>query len=677
MRLAAEMVVAAALACAASVATASAQDVARSGGQADAGVAPETYDAAEVSTYRAVASVDPHDPAGTSDRRVRRADLERQGAGSAAAALERLPSVYATTGARNERILSIRGFDQRQTAVLVDGAPAFIAYDGQVDLGMLPAELVEQITVSRGPGTLVVGPNGLGPTVSVVTRRPGEGPLAQGRLEGSWPLGWRGSVLHAQRLRHMAYTVYAGGEQSEGFRLSSAFAGTPLQAPGVRLNSDREGYYAGGSLLLEPAEHHELLVSTTFTDADKGVPPSALDDKPRYWRFNAWRGLNVSLSHAYRGAIEVESLAYARLYDNLLDGYDDDTFTTQHTARAFHSWYFDRSVGLILRAKVPLPALLGAPSELRALANIAYDYHRDEPTLPAFERALVSGAAEWTLSVTDRLAATVACQVDAELPVELRGESSSDPVGVGPLASVRYEPVDGLALSATLGRRHRFPTLKERFSRALGTRLPNPELAAESAWHFELEASWRATRWLSVDASVFDAEVSDLIDRVYLGAGTDQLRNVTRARLAGGELAAHVKLKRWLRVEVGYAFVSAERLNQTPDVLSYRPAHKGGLGVVVSPWSWLDASSFVRVVGSQSFQNPSTLAWATLGGYSVWDAQLEARPWKQVALYARGTNLLDASYQTEYGFPEPGRSVWVGVRVAVEQPSDTARGHHD
>jgi iron complex outermembrane receptor protein len=677
MRRAAGLLVVATLAWAIPSTLLRAQDAGRPAARADTGGPPSAEEAREVETYRAVASVDPHDPAGTSERRVRRADLERQGAGSAAAALERLPSVYATTGARNERILSIRGFDQRQTAVLVDGAPAFIAYDGQVDLGMLPAALVEQITVSRGPGTLVVGPNGLGPTVSIVTRRPGTGPLAQGRLEGSFPLGWRGSVIHSQQLRRIAYTVYAGGEQSEGFRLSSAFLGTPLQAPGMRLNSDREGYYAGGSLLLEPAAHHELLVSTTFTDADKGVPPSALDDKPRYWRFNAWRGLNVSLSHAYRGALEVESLAYARLYDNLLDAYDDNTFTTQHTARAFHSWYFDRSVGLILRMKIPLPALLGAPSELRALANVAYDYHRDDPALPAFERALLSGAAEWTLELTERLAATVACQVDSEWPVELRGESSTDPVGVGPLVAVRYEPVDGLAVSATIGRRHRFPSLKERFSRALGTRLPNPGLAPESAWHFGLEASWRATRWLSLDASVFDAEVTDLIDRVYLGGGIDQLQNVTRVRLAGGELGARVKLKRWLHVELGYAFLSARRLNQIPDVLSYRPAHKGGLGVVVSPWSWLDVSSFARVIGPQSFLNPTTLDWGTLGGYAVWDAQLEARPWKAVALYARATNLLDASYQTEYGFPEAGRSVWVGVRVGLEQPSDTPRGLHE
>lgn len=626
----------------------------------------------ELPRFESVVTADPYDPSGSSARQFRRADLDRSGARSVAEVLEATPAAHASTGTRNERILTLRGFDQRQTAVLVDGAPAFVAYDGQVDLGMMPVEMVEQVTLHRGPGTLAVGPNGLGPTVSITTRRAGEGPLLQGRIEGGWPGDWRGALLHAQRFERGGYTVYLGGEQSQGFALPQSFKGTPLQPAGERLNSDREAAFAGVSGRLSLGADHEVALAASFFDGEKGVPPSTLDPTPRFWRFNDWRALTLSLGHTYKGRVQVEELAYARFYDNLLDGYDDVTFSTQDSGRAFHTWYHDRTFGLLLRLLAPLPEVLGVASDLRVSANVGFDRHSDAPD--AFQRVLLTGAPELALAFGDRLGATLACQVDAEVPVDLPGESTQAPVTAAPLVAARYEPLPGLALGATVARRHRFPSLKERFSRGFGTFLPNPQLRPEAAWHLDLEASWRATRWLSLDLSGFDAEVEDLIESRYLGGGVSQQQNVSRARLAGVELAARLKLLPWLRAEAGYAYLHARRLAEDAPPLAYRPEHKGRVGVVVAPWRFVELSTSVRYVGAQAFQDPQSLGWGTLTGYLVWDGQVELRPWPGGVVFARATNLLDASYQSQYGFPDPGRRISVGVRLAFDGlPSDEPR----
>ncbi|MGC4115656.1 MAG: TonB-dependent receptor [Myxococcales bacterium] len=307
------------------------------------------------------------------------------------------------------------------------------------------------------------------------------------------------------------------------------------------------------------------------------------------------------------------------------------------------------------------------PSELRAFANVAYDRHTDSPSLPAFQRVLLTGAPELSIVFTKRLSAALGCQLDAEVPIDLRGENSNAPVAAGPLVALHYEPIPALSLGATVALRHRFPSLKERFSRGLGTLEPNPNLQPESAWHFDLEASWRAARSLSIDVSGFDAEVSDLIESVYLGTGLSQLRNIHRARLAGAEVAARVKVQPWLRAELGYAYQFARQFGGATDQLPYRPAHKVGAGLIGTPRRWLELSTFVRYVGDQAFQNPTTLQWGTLTGYTVWDAQVEGRPWDGFALYARVTNLLDTFYQTQFGFPDPGRRIWVGLRLAFDQ----------
>jgi outer membrane cobalamin receptor len=87
---------------------------------------------------------------------------------------------------------------------------------------------------------------------------------------------------------------------------------------------------------------------------------------------------------------------------------------------------------------------------------------------------------------------------------------------------------------------------------------------------------------------------------------------------------------------------------------------------VLAPWAWLEASALLRVVGAQDYQDPLTRAWGRLGPYAVLDARVEVRPRPFVAVWVRGTNLLDTSYQTEIGFPDPGRVLWVGLKLTEE-----------
>jgi outer membrane receptor protein involved in Fe transport len=53
------------------------------------------------------------------------------------------------------------------------------------------------------------------------------------------------------------------------------------------------------------------------------------------------------------------------------------------------------------------------------------------------------------------------------------------------------------------------------------------------------------------------------------------------------------------------------------------------------------------------------------GAYAVWDAFLRVRPVKNLSLWLNAENLLDADYQNAYGFPEPGRTFWFGIRGHV------------
>jgi iron complex outermembrane receptor protein len=308
---------------------------------------------------------------------------------------------------------------------------------------------------------------------------------------------------------------------------------------------------------------------------------------------------------------------------------------------------------------------------VRGWLGFQEDLHEDVPggaePSTSSSRTLVTAAPEVEVDPTRRWRLLASCQVDVDIPGSAPAGSAGTAWGVGPLASAQYSPWRSTELRLTAARRTRFPTLKERFSGAFGLRVPNPGLRPESAWHIGLDGSYRLSPFLRLDASIYDAEVTDLIEVVSLGEGRDQMQNVATARLLGAELLLAVRPLRFLELQAGYSWLHARRTDGGPDDrLAYRPAHRALGSVVLTPWPWLEASALVRVFGPQDYDDPITRAWGVLGAYALLDARLEVRPHPVLALWVRGTNLVDTYCQSKVGFPDPGRVVWLGLKLTGE-----------
>ena len=623
----------------------------------------------EGEAYQTVVTVESTPAEGVNVQTVSREEVEQSGARSVADLLDLQPAIHATSGSRGERIFTLRGFEQRQVVVLVDGSPAYIPYDGQADLGAVPAALVDHITVIKGPGSVLYGPGGMGGAVNIVTRRPGHGPLAEWRVGTGRGDAYEAQGYHTYRLGRLAYAVHGGLTHWDGLPLSSRFTATRGENGALRENSDRHVYHLGGRALLSLPRGHELEAGVTYVDGNRGVPPSTLESVAQFWRFSVWRGLSLSAGHRGRfldgGALQVDELVYATLFDNLLDSYDDAGFDSQLTPRAFSSWYHDRIYGGRARLRYRTTRTPWGPTALRLWAGVQHERHRredDDGVRAAVTREIVTVAPEAELFLGERWRLLAAFQLDVELP----GADDLDTrVGPGPLAALRFEPLRQLMLQATFARRYRFPTLKERFSASTtGLRLPNPGLSPEGAWHVGLEGEWRPRPWLVARAALFDAEVEDLIEQVHMGGGVTQMQNVEAARLLGAEISVELHPTRWLAAGLGYGWLHARRVAADEDRLEYRPAHKVVLSARLSPRPWLELGPRLRVVGPQSFIDPATTdRWGTLGTYAVLDARLVVRPRPWLELYLDGQNLTDANHQTEYGFPDPGLRLWVGLAL--------------
>jgi outer membrane receptor protein involved in Fe transport len=68
--------------------------------------------------------------------------------------------------------IMIRGFDTRQVGFYLDGIPLYVPYDGFVDISRFLTSDISEIEVAKGYSSPLLGPNGLGGAVNLVTRQP-------------------------------------------------------------------------------------------------------------------------------------------------------------------------------------------------------------------------------------------------------------------------------------------------------------------------------------------------------------------------------------------------------------------------------------------------------------------------------------------------------------------------
>ena len=604
----------------------------------------------------------------TSLVRIDRKDVNGSLSKSVAEALQRDPSIFRFRNGRGEQSILMRGFEQRQVLVLMDGVPLYNAYDRMLDLGRIPMGPVNHITLVKGAGSVAYGPNGLGGAINITTRRPGEGPFLEGEFASS-PRddAYRFRVGSDMQMNSFAYHLDLGGVIEDGYHLSDRFTPTPNEDGEMRNNSDTKNFNVSGKMAWDLSASHQFQAGGFFTKGEWGVPPNVYSLNPRFWRWNLWEDVNAHIGHAGRyGAFSMEEMFYTNINTTELDSYDDNSYSTQNTKKAFHSRHEDATYGVTLRPAYAFDRLFSqGRAYARAWVGARYDRHEERPTLDApqteFSVFTLTIAPEIELQPWDKLSFIAGLQADLEIPEKVEGFDPENNTHVGPMFQVFYKPQEPVFLKFQATERARFPTLKERYSSTLGGRLPNPFLEPETAWNFGLDAGVEKGPVRMV-AGAFYSDVEDLIEQTVQPGGVEQIDNVGGVKYVGTEALLEWKPGLGFLVRANYAFLDYARDDADEARLPYRPAHKGSVELA---YAWRDRvtlSTIVWAVSNQDFQDPDTGRWGRLGPYWLWDAFLQGRPIQNLSLWFNVENLLDVDYQNAYGFPEPGRTYWLGIQ---------------
>ena len=589
-------------------------------------------------------------------------------------ALNSLPGVTLTAGgSKNENSITVRGFGTRHVPIFYDGIPLYVPYDGYVDGGNLTTDNVSRIDVSKGVSSVLYGPNTMGGVINMVSRKPRDKFEASYRMEATDDSAWNGNIHLGSNQGKYYFTLSGGMTDSNGWELSDRFDGNAYENGGMRENSDLDQWNTAGKFGFTPAEGHEYAVGFQVIRKEKGLPTTTdTSDRDRYWRFSDWDKETFYIIGDTRATekLSFRTRLYYDKYYNVLDSYDDNTFTTQTRRSSFHSTYDDHSYGGSIVARMSyIPR-----NTVSASFHYKYDVHEEQGDYDEvwgeYEQAMYSLGLEDDIKLSDNLALVVGVVYDIQKPEksfngttsgELRDTESAFSPQIGVLLTV-LEDTD---LHFSVGRKTRWPTLKELYSDGLDNDYkPNPDLREETSTNWELGIKQPLPHYNQVGVTLFYSDVDDLIDSVDITDPTydEQYQNIDAARFRGVEFQWTSMFFEDNEFQFHYTYQDAE--NKSPDAdssnLDNIPDHK----IYVSDLYRINDrfSLFGRMeYNTDRYDRDSNDNQVETGEFWLLDAKVMTKVCNYMNLEVGVKNLLDENYQLEIGYPQAGRTFFIGI----------------
>jgi len=604
-------------------------------------------------------------------REVNDQTIQKRQIQSIAEAVQIIPGGYISIGSRNEMVIHLRGIEQRQIAVLLDGVPIYIPYDGLVDLGQMPVGAVEKITVTQGNASVLYGPNSLGGSINIVTRLPSQRHTRLRVIGGSGEMQSY-SLNQSGSFKSFGYVLGLGYNRQDHFPLADDFSKTKNEDGGERNNSYYKKFDLFTKLTWRPHKSHHTALSFSYVDNEKHIAPDIYAKRPRWWRFPEWKKwvLNLTSSQIITNSLFLKEVLFYDKYDNVLDSYDDAGYSTQTKKYAFHSSYDDYSVGSNLFVTKTL-----SKNHILTLGVIyKRDVHREQDNrgLPWEEYKMDSYTVglehEWSSS--QNISLSTGLGLNLLDPIYTNGQTLREDIttldgrfGMHCTLSEAWE------MTVSIGHKTRFPTLKELYSGQSGKNIPNPNLNEESSLNMEigLFRNWGGGN--RVEFTIFDSEITNLIIDKKIGVDEGgknqfQLQNIGKARHTGLEVSATMFPIRDLTLNGSYTFLRAQNRsdNRTTNQLAYRPEHLVKLEQEYKLPFGLSFSLEESYVSKRIYFDQTDLL-QSLDGYFLLDLQFRQSLWEHLTFCFSYFNVLDEYYESEYGFPMMGRNFRAGMEV--------------
>jgi iron complex outermembrane receptor protein len=629
---------------------------------------PEAFELGEV-----VITADAETGADTMASRISAGSIRKFERNDLADAL-RLSSGVVTNsnGPRNESGVYVRGFDLRQTPVFIDGIPVYVPYDGYVDLARFTTVDVAGIRVSKGFSSATYGANTLGGAINVVTRKPEksfEGDLLAGWMQQG---GYQSNLNLGFRSEHWYLQLGGSFLSMDSYPMSKDFVPTPSENGSLRDNAYRQDSRISAKLGYMPNKTDEYALGYIYQHGEKGNPvyagtlPAAQQPR-RFWQWPDWDKQTIY----FIGHTQITKNSYIkeRLYFdqfiNTLFAYNNANYNTQNPPAGFQSYYDDYTLG----GSLEFGTKFTEKNTLKAALHGKFDRHKEHnagaPNY-TFEDTTYSLGLEDTHQFTSRFSTTVGASYDRRSVIEAVDTNTGAALGgktfsaLNPQIGLFYKLPEHGTFHATIARKSRFPTIKDRYSYRLGAAIPNANLQPEHAIHYDIGYDGDLTKKLSIHASLFATTVDNTIQRVdNVTPGVFQLQNIGKSRNLGTELGFTYKPYSAIEFGTNYTYLDRKNISQPNVKLIDTPRHSLFSWADIRPVEWLS------IIPSAEY-NSSRWSLTTgqgVGAYALLNLKIAIRLPGQTTLSFGANNLCDRNYALTEGYYLAGRTLFANVQI--------------
>ncbi|MBL0308279.1 MAG: TonB-dependent receptor [Bacteroidetes bacterium] len=619
---------------------------------------------------------------GAVQNRISSATMESLNKTDVAQALNMLGGISTTvSGARNESMVSVRGFDLRQVPVFMDGIPVYVPYDGYVDLARFTTFDLAAIDVAKGFSSVLYGANSLGGAINLISRKP----VDKFEIDGSLGMininGYRGALNAGSNFGKFFIQGGYSYLHRDSYIMSSNFVPTARENGKTRDNSYRTDQKVNVKIGYTPNQNHEYVIGYINQMGKKGVPVycgtdslNSLLAKPRYWQWPAWNKETVyflSRTNFGDGKHAIKTKFYYDAFKNRLNSFDDSTYTTQSKPYAFSSFYNDYTLG----GNIEYGTTILPKNELKIAVNYKQDIHREnnlnEKVRHYSDGTFIVGIEDIyhpikQLAIMPGFSFSMRKNMKAE-----NYNSSEDSVYNFQTAAVSYayngqlgifySPKDNHKLGLTYAHKTRFATIKDRYSYRMGTALPNPTLKPESSENVELSYTGRFFNKVTFQPAFFFSYLTDVMINVSnVQPGKAQMQNAGKAYFTGVEAQLNYDVyKKILQIGANYTYLYRHNISNPKLYFTDIPAHK------VFAFIQYEPVEQVKIITSVEYNSArySTSYGTQSRGFALVNLAVSSKIWKYIGLDAGVNNMLDKNYSLTEGYPEEGRNFYVTLRV--------------
>jgi outer membrane cobalamin receptor len=562
-----------------------------------------------------------------------------------AEAIQYAPGVNITVGSKREATLKLRGMDARRIALLIDGVPSYEPYFGSFDLKTVSAAGIDSVQVTKGPSSVLYGPNTLAGIVNVITRRPGEDPFLTVQGSAGERKTYTAGLDGGFRLNRFSFVGDVGWQNSDGFAYPDAETGDKTDL----MNTNYERFTLNTKVYYAPSDNTEIMINGGFYQSEYDMPPTLGVQKARYWYFKNWDRYTLN-GGGFTSLGEGATLRFRAFYvnyRNTMDQFKDLAMTK----RQFESTYDNYVYGAFALSEFNLASW----NTLKASLNYQQDVARIQDDVglafDKYDQETFSAAVEDQISLGDQW------QVVGGLSFDLIDKFFSGTYSrFNPMVGLKFTPSDVLDIHLSFSQKSRFPNMRSMYSPSSG----NPDLLSETGTNAEAGFTWDPGVRLS--GAVFLYKFKNMIDSYVLADGTKRYLNVGEAVINGFELQAQKSLG-WLEGTLNYTYVDAENKTDSRP-LDAMSAHNFNFDLSVFPVGGLRFSVYGLSASKSYWYDFSSGKNFDIPAYFNLDAIL-AYDFGRFEVFVKATNLFDDYIYTEPIFPWRARFFEFGVRVDV------------